>query len=117
MKRGRRPCWPPADSRTLPVLCSWAISQNYGGADETCGVKTSAPSFQIVTRMTKIMKSEIPAVSAIVDPENLSSIGMNSKWAVAVLVGLTFAACYFRSFVFPNIPVLLWGDQLGAATD
>jgi hypothetical protein len=44
-------------------------------------------------------------------------IGMKSKWVVAVLVGLTFAACYFRSFVFPNIPVLLWGDQLGAATD
>ena len=39
------------------------------------------------------------------------------KWTVPILVGLTFVLCYFRSFVFPNIPTLLWGDQLGAATD
>jgi hypothetical protein len=63
------------------------------------------------------MKSEMLGVSAMVDLENPASIGTKSKWIVAVLVGLTFAACYFRSFVFPNIPVLLWGDQLGAATD
>ncbi len=116
-------------------MCNWGISQNCGGEDETCGLKTSALSFQIVTRnlssgcpfcaknplkhcgwMTKIMKSEIPPVSAILDPENPSGIGMKTNgcrhpgWA-------NICSCYFRSFVFPNIPVLLWGDQLGAATD
>jgi hypothetical protein len=39
------------------------------------------------------------------------------KWVIAILVGLAFAFCYFRSFVFPNTPTLLWGDQLGVATD
>lgn len=39
------------------------------------------------------------------------------KWTVLILVGLTFVVCYFRSFLFPAIPTLLWGDQLGVATD
>jgi hypothetical protein len=39
------------------------------------------------------------------------------KWLIAILVPLTFFLCYYRSFVFPNTPVLLWGDQLGVATD
>jgi hypothetical protein len=39
------------------------------------------------------------------------------KWTVPILVGLTFVLCYFRSFVFPATPTLLWGDQLGVATD
>ena len=39
------------------------------------------------------------------------------KWLIAILVALTFVLCYFRSFVLPNTPLLLWGDQLGVATD
>ena len=39
------------------------------------------------------------------------------QWLVAMLAALTFAFCYFRSFVFPDTPLLLWGDQLGVATD
>jgi hypothetical protein len=26
---------------------------------------------------------------------------------------LSFAACYFRSFAFPDIPFVVWGDQIG----
>jgi hypothetical protein len=26
---------------------------------------------------------------------------------------LNFAACYFRSFAFPNVPFVVWGDQIG----
>jgi hypothetical protein len=29
----------------------------------------------------------------------------------------TFAVCYLRLFVFPNVPVVVWGDQLGFLTD
>lgn len=39
------------------------------------------------------------------------------QWLVAILAAVTFAFCYFRSFVFPDTPLLLWGDQLGVATD
>ncbi len=30
---------------------------------------------------------------------------------------LTFLVCYFRSFIFPNIPIVLWGDQIGFYDD
>jgi hypothetical protein len=34
--------------------------------------------------------------------------------SIATLVSLfNFAACYFRSFVFPNVPLLPWGDAVG----
>src|ERR1700737_3061339 len=34
--------------------------------------------------------------------------------SIATLVSLfSFGACYFRSFVFPNIPLLPWGDAVG----
>ena len=39
------------------------------------------------------------------------------QWLIAILAAMAFAFCYFRSFFFPNTPVLLWGDQLGVATD
>jgi hypothetical protein len=29
----------------------------------------------------------------------------------------TFAVCYLRLFVFPNVPIVVWGDQLGFLTD
>ena len=28
-----------------------------------------------------------------------------------------FAVCYFRAFVFPNVPIILWGDQIGFFND
>jgi hypothetical protein len=37
--------------------------------------------------------------------------------AIAALGGFTFLVCYLRSFHFPNIPFLLWGDALGYATN
>jgi hypothetical protein len=30
---------------------------------------------------------------------------------------LNFIVCYFRSFVFPNVPVVLWSDQVGFFND
>ena len=30
-----------------------------------------------------------------------------------LMVGLTFAVCYLRLFVFPNVPILLLGDAIG----
>jgi hypothetical protein len=34
--------------------------------------------------------------------------------SIAILVSLfNFGICYFRSFVFPNIPLLPWGDAVG----
>ncbi len=29
----------------------------------------------------------------------------------------SFAVCYFRSFLFPDIPIVLWGDQVGFLND
>jgi hypothetical protein len=29
----------------------------------------------------------------------------------------SFAVCYFRSFIFPDIPIVLWGDQVGFLND
>lgn len=38
----------------------------------------------------------------------------NHTHALAILLGLfTFTVCYFRSFVFPNVPLLPGGDGLG----
>ncbi len=37
-----------------------------------------------------------------------------STISIAALVSLfNFAVCYFRSFIFPNIPLLPWGDAVG----
>jgi hypothetical protein len=36
---------------------------------------------------------------------------------VIAIALFTFAVCYFRLFVFPNVPVVVWGDQLGFVTD
>lgn len=41
---------------------------------------------------------------------------MQSRWGVLALACLPFVACYFRAFV-SGVPVLLWGDQLGFATN
>jgi hypothetical protein len=38
------------------------------------------------------------------------------SWRIATLAGFTFLVCYLRSFHFPNVPFLLWGDALGYAT-
>jgi hypothetical protein len=34
----------------------------------------------------------------------------------ALLALFTFAVCYLRAFILPNVPILIWGDQLGFAT-
>jgi hypothetical protein len=53
-------------------------------------------------------------------PRGLSSLDdliARGPTAVTTVVGLvTFASCYFRSFVFPNIPLLPGGDQIGFYT-
>jgi hypothetical protein len=37
-----------------------------------------------------------------------------STISIATLVSLfNFGVCYFRSFVFPNIPLVPWGDAVG----
>ncbi len=38
-------------------------------------------------------------------------------WQLAAVGILTFLACYLRDFVFPDVPVLFWGDQLLYATN
>ncbi|MBV9503026.1 MAG: hypothetical protein JO138_26940 [Acidobacteriaceae bacterium] len=38
------------------------------------------------------------------------------SWSIGALGGFTFLVCYLRSFHFPNVPFLLWGDALGYAT-
>jgi hypothetical protein len=46
-----------------------------------------------------------------------SDLRPQSQWrtiSIATLVALfNFGVCYFRSFVFPNIPLLPWGDAVG----
>lgn len=37
--------------------------------------------------------------------------------AAALMAAFNFAVCYFRSFVFPNTPIALWGDQVGFFND
>jgi hypothetical protein len=38
--------------------------------------------------------------------------------SVVISIGLfTFAVCYFRLFIFPDVPLVVWGDQLGFVTD
>ena len=39
-----------------------------------------------------------------------------AAWILGAVGAFTFSICYLRSFLFPNIPVLLWGDALGYAT-
>jgi hypothetical protein len=51
-----------------------------------------------------------PSVSAL--PARSARIAMGPI-AIAMLVVFTFLICYFRSFIFPNVPIVLWGDQLG----
>ena len=41
---------------------------------------------------------------------------MQSRWLPAAIAGLAFVVCCLRSFLFPNTPLVLWGDQLGFAT-
>jgi len=36
-----------------------------------------------------------------------------SPISIAGVAALTFLVCYFRSFIFLNIPIVLWGDQIG----
>lgn len=38
-------------------------------------------------------------------------------WTAILLAGFSFAVCYFRSFVSLNIPLVLWGDQVGFFND
>jgi hypothetical protein len=41
-------------------------------------------------------------------------------WSAAPAVGLavfTFLVCYFRAFIFPAVPIVLWGDQIGFFSD
>ena len=38
-------------------------------------------------------------------------------WVVTAVVALVFVGCYLRNFVFPNVPVLLWTDQMLYATN
>jgi hypothetical protein len=33
------------------------------------------------------------------------------------LAASTFLVCYFRSFIFPAVPIVLWGDQIGFFSD
>jgi len=47
-------------------------------------------------------------------PQIASCQSRLSPLSIAVLVSLfNFGVCYFRSFVFPNIPLLPWGDAVG----
>ena len=48
--------------------------------------------------------------------ERLSPARTARVWSAALVACFTFAICYFRSFVVPDVPILFWGDQLGFAT-
>jgi len=37
--------------------------------------------------------------------------------AAVLMAVIGFMVCYFRSFVFPNVPIALWGDQVGFFND
>jgi hypothetical protein len=43
-------------------------------------------------------------------------VRVDRRWTAALLALFTFSVCYVRCFVLPNIPILIWGDQLGFAT-
>jgi hypothetical protein len=43
--------------------------------------------------------------------------GVRPGWVVPFVVGITFAGCYLRNFVLPNVPQLLWADQMLYATN
>ena len=45
--------------------------------------------------------------------ESTTRLRWSGAWTAAVLALFNFGICYFRSFVFPNIPLLPWGDAVG----
>lgn len=51
-----------------------------------------------------------PAASAV---ENTEQLRWSGTWTAALLAIFNFGICYFRSFVYPNIPSLPWGDASG----
>lgn len=51
------------------------------------------------------------------EPDNRIQVGMLPISIAASISLFTFAVCYFRLFVFPNVPIVVWGDQLGFVTD
>jgi hypothetical protein len=46
-----------------------------------------------------------------------STSGIQFRWLVAIAFSFTFATCYLRDFVLPNVPVMSWDDQMLFATD
>ena len=51
-----------------------------------------------------------PIASVLTRSSKQVAKGLVPVVAVAVF---TFVVCYFRSFIFPNVPIVLWGDQNG----
>src|ERR1700722_16324773 len=39
------------------------------------------------------------------------------EMAAVALAAFTFLVCYFRAFIFPAVPIVLWGDQIGFFSD
>jgi hypothetical protein len=50
-------------------------------------------------------------------PPRSSERSTKSLIPIATGAGFAFLVCYFRSFIFPAVPVVLWGDQVGFFAD
>jgi hypothetical protein len=54
-------------------------------------------------------------MSAAPVKEEVMTVKAGARTA-ALLALFAFAVCYLRAFILPNVPILIWGDQLGFAT-
>src|ERR1700744_4819019 len=60
--------------------------------------------------------TEIPSTSGVAPPQY--QLGPNHSFLVVGLAGAaSFLTAYFRMFVFPDTPILFWGDALLYATN
>jgi hypothetical protein len=55
----------------------------------------------------------MPVTPAVSDAPRASTEGERSVVHTAAVSRFTFLVCYFRTFIFPDVPIMLWGDHLG----
>ena len=64
------------------------------------------------------MREKAPSMVSLDSPsQSVSAVGTSARLVVAISVCLTFATCYLREFVLPNIPIISWADQTLFATN
>jgi hypothetical protein len=50
-------------------------------------------------------------------PPRISEQVASGPIPIAGVAVLSFLVCYFRAFIFPHVPIVLWGDQIGFFDD